>query len=277
LSKRPITTFARRPGGEGQLDSPRGIAIDSAGNIFVADTSNGRIEKYSPSGVFGTSIGTRGKGHGQFGEPNGLAVDRFGNIYVAEASNNRVQKLAPDGTFIAEWAPGFYGPRRIAIGPDDSIYVVDQGGTRIVKFSAGGRVLTTWGSGGNGDGQFSDHTSVAVDPTSNKVYVADPINRRIQVFDSDGKFLAKWLVPEWGQRHGFEDLAIDSQRGRLYASSANMNTILVFDLQGNITGTLTATPPDTLNSPSALALAKDKLFVLNTGSARVSVIALQTR
>jgi DNA-binding beta-propeller fold protein YncE len=278
LSKPPVTAFEGGQGnGRGQFDSPRGIAIDSAGNIFVADTNNGRIEKFSPSGVFITSVGTKGKGHGQFGEPNGLAIDRAGNIYVAEASNHRVQKLASDGTFIAEWAPGFYGPRRIAIGPDDSIYVVDQGRTRIVKFSPDGRVLTTWGSGGHGDGQFADHTSVAIDPISNRVYVADPINRRIQVLDSDGNFLAKWLVPEWGQPAGFEDLAIDSQRGRLYASSANMSTILVFDLQGNRTGTLTATPPDKPNSPSALALAKDKLLVLNSGSARVSVIDLQNR
>jgi sugar lactone lactonase YvrE len=278
LLKPPVTAFEGGRGtGRGQFESPRGIAIDGAGNIFVADTSNGRIEKFSPSGVFISSIGTRGKGHGQFGEPNGLAIDRFGNIYVSEASNHRVQKLAPDGTFIAEWAPGLYGPRRIAIGPDDSIYVLDQGRTRIVKFSPDGRVLMTWGSGGNGDGQFADHTSVAVDPTSNKVYVADPINSRIQVFDSDGKFLAKWLVPEWGQPAGFEDLAIDSQRGRLYASSAHMNTILVFDLQGNKTGTLTPSPPDTINGPSALALATDKLFVLNTGSARVSVIPLADR
>ncbi len=102
-------------------------------------------------------------------------------------------------------------------------------------------------------------------------------NSRIQVFDSDGKFLTKWSVPEWGQPLGFEDLAIDSQRGRLYASSAHMNSILVFDLQGNRTGTLTPTPPDKLDGPSALALAKDKLFVLNTDSARVSVIPLQNR
>jgi DNA-binding beta-propeller fold protein YncE len=138
-------------------------------------------------------------------------------------------------------------------------------------------VLTTWGSAGNGDGQFADHTSVAVDPTTNKVYVADPRNRRIQVFDSEGKFLTKWSVPEWGQPAGFEDLAIDSQRGRLYASSAHMSTILVFDLQGNRTGTLTPMPPDKLNGPPALALAKDKLLVLNSGSARVSVIDLQNR
>ena len=279
LPKTPVTEGGQREQ-TGRLDSPRAIAIDSAGNIFVADGNNGRIAKLSPSSAFITSLGTRGKGHGQFGEPNGVAIDRVGNIYVAEAANHRVQKLAPDGTFIAEWKgpdSGFYGPRRIAIGPDDSIYVVDQGRTRIVKFSPDGAVLATWGSGGNGDGQFSDHTSVAVDPTSNKVYVADPRNSRIEIFDSDGKFLAKWPVPEWGQPHGFEDLAIDPQRSRLYASSANMNTILVFDLQGNRTGTLTPTPPEKLNSPTGLALARDKLFVLNSGSARVSVIALQNR
>ena len=278
LSKPPVTAFEGGQGdGKGQFDGPRGIAIDTAGNIFVADTNNGRIEEFSPSGVFITSMGTKGKGHGQFGGPSGLAVDHCGYIYVAEALNHRVQKLAPNGTFIAEWAPGFYGPGRIAIGPDDSIYVVDSGRTRIVKFSPDGRVLTEWGSGGHGDGQFADHTSVAIDPTSNKVYVADPVNSRIQVFDPDGKFLTKWLVPEWGRPLGFEDLAIDLRRGSLYASSAHMNTILVFDLQGNRTGTLTPSPPDKLNGPSALALAKDKLLVLNSGSARVSVIDLQNR
>jgi DNA-binding beta-propeller fold protein YncE len=103
------------------------------------------------------------------------------------------------------------------------------------------------------------------------------MNSRIQVFDSDGKFLTKWLVPEWGPPVGFEDLAIDSQRGRLYASSAHMKSILVFDLQGNRVATLTPTPPDKLEGPSALALAKDKLFVLNNASARVAVISLQNR
>ena len=276
LSKTPVTAFEGGQGnGKGQFDGPRGIAINTAGNIFVADTNNGRIEEFSPSGVFITSMGTKGKGHGQFGGPSGLTVDHYGYIYVAEALNQRVQKLAPNGTFIAEWAFGFYGPGRIAIGPDDSIYVVDSGRTRIVKFSPDGRVLTEWGSGGHGDGQFADHTSVAVDPTTDKVYVADPINKRIQVFDSDGKFLTKWLVPEWGRPLGFEDLAIDLQRGRLYASSVHMNAILVFDLQGNRTGTLTPSSRDKLNGPSALALAKDKLLVLNRDSARVSVIDLQ--
>src|SRR6266487_965542 len=107
--------------GKGEFDLPTGLAVDASGNILVADTGNGRIEKFSPTGTFLSTIGTKGSGHGQLGEPNGIAVDRSGNIYVAEvASNHRVQKLAPDGTFIAEWKGpelGFYGPRRIAIGP----------------------------------------------------------------------------------------------------------------------------------------------------------------
>ena len=268
---------ASRGSDKGQFDSPTGLAVDANGNLLVADTNNSRIEKFSPSGVFLSSMGIKGIGYGQLGAPNGIAIDRAGNIYVADASKHRVEKLAPDGTVIDEWKgpePGFYGPRRIAIGRDDSVYVVDQGRTRIAKFSLDGRVLTVWGSKGSGDGQFNDHTSVAVDAKTNKVYVADPINKRIQVFDSNGHFLAKWLIPEWGQPHGFEDLAIDSQANRLYASSANMNSVLIFDLNGTRVGSLTPRAGDRLDGPSALALANRKLYVLNMIGNRVTAIDL---
>ncbi len=257
-----------RGSGKGEFDAPTAIALDANGNILIADTNNGRIQKFSPNGTFLASIG-------QFEAPNGIAVDGAGNIYVAEiGSKHRVQKLGPDGTFIAEWAPGLYGPRRIAIGPDHSIYVDDSGRNRIVKFSPDGQVLASWGSEGSGDGQFRGVSSVAVDPINNKVYVADPLNRRIQVFDSNGKFLIKWSIPEWGQTLGLEDLAIDSQTGRLYASSVHMNSVLIFDFAGTRLGSLTPKPPDKLDGPSALVLVNRKLYVLNMTGSRVSVIDL---
>ena len=225
------------------------------------------IQKFSPNGTFVASIAAT--------DPYGIAIDRAGNIFVTEIdSKHRVRKLRPDGTLIAEWAPGFYGPRKIAIAPDDSIYVVDSGRNRIVKFSPDGQVLASWGSDGSGDGQFRGLSSVAVDAANNKVYVADPINSRMQVFDSNGKFLSKWSVLEWREALGYEDLAIDPDRDRLYASSAHLSAILVFDLQGNRLGTITPTPPD---STSAIALAEGKLFVLNNASSRVSVIDLRNR
>jgi DNA-binding beta-propeller fold protein YncE len=273
LSKQTANMFRS---GKGQFDSPTAIAIDGSGNFFVADTGNGRIQKFSPTGAFITTIGTK-ENHHESSRPSGVAIDRAGHIYVADAGNHHVQKLAPSGTFVAEWKgaePGFYGPRRIAMGPDDSIYVVDQGHTRIVKFSPDGGVLSTWGSKGTGDGQFDDPTSVAVDSTTNKVYVADPINKRIQIFDSNGKFLAKWSIPEWGQPQGFEDLGVDPKTGRLYASSANTDSVLMFDLNGKRVGSLTPKPPDRLERPSALALANGKIYVLNMEGNRVSIIDL---
>jgi DNA-binding beta-propeller fold protein YncE len=263
--------------GKGEFDSPVGIAVDRNGNLLVSDTNNGRIEKFSPTGTFLDIIGTKGSGQGQLGAPNGIAVDSTGNMYVADASNHRVQKLSPDGRLIAEWRGpdvGFYGPRRIAIGPDDSVYVLDQGRTRVVKLSPDGRVLTTWGSKGTGDGQFDDPAAVAVDPTANNVYVADPRNKRIQVFDSEGKFLKKWAVPEWGGPYGFEDLVIDAKSGRVYASSTNMDAILIFDLNGNRTGSLRPKPPEVLDGPSGLALAGGKLYVVNMHGNRVVSIDL---
>jgi DNA-binding beta-propeller fold protein YncE len=278
LGEAVVSMFEGGKGTEdGEFDSPTGIAVDGNGNVFVADSGNGRIQKFSSTGAFLTTIGSKSSGHEQLSAPSGIAVDPAGNIYVAEAGNHRVQKLSRDATFIAEWKGpdvGFYGPRRIAIGPDESIYIVDQGRTRIVKFDSDGRVLAVWGTKGDGAGQFNDPTSVAIDPKTNRVYVADPINKRIQVFDSNGKFLAKWSVPEWGQPVGFEDLVIDSQRGRLYASSAHMPAVLIFDLNGARIGSLTPKSPERLEGPSALALANGKLYVLNMAGNRVSVIDL---
>jgi len=273
LPKGVTNMFAGGKGvGNGQFDSPTGIVVDANGNILVADTGNGRIEKFTPTGTFLSTMGSKVGSQEQFSSPNGIAVDRTGNIYVADAGTHRVLKLSPEGTFIAEWIgpePGFYGPRGVAISPDDSIYVVDQGHTRIVKFSPDGRVLSIWGSKGTGEGQFNDPTSVAVDPTSNRVYVADPINSRIQVFDSNGKFLTKWPVHEWGQPHGFEDLAIDSDADRLYASSAHMDAALVFDLNGNRLGSLRPNPPEKIEGASALVIANKKLYVLCASSNHV--------
>jgi len=101
-----------------------------------------------------------------------------------------------------------------------------------------------------------------------------PICRRIQVFDSNGKFLSKWLIPERGQTLGFEDLAVDSQTGRLYSSSAHMNSVLIFDFGGTRIGSLMPKPPDKLEGPLALALSNRKLYVLNRAGNRVSAIDL---
>ena len=86
--------------------------------------------------------------------------------------------------------------------------------------------------------------------------------------------MTKWPVSEWGKAVGYEDLAIDSQTGRLYASSAHINTVFVFDLNGTRLGNLMPKAPDNLEGPSALALFHRKLYVLDMTGNRVNVIDL---
>jgi DNA-binding beta-propeller fold protein YncE len=215
-------------------------------------------------------------------EPGGIAFDSAGNLYVTDVANRRVQKLKPDGTFMAEWKgpdPGFYGPRDLFVGRDNSVYVVDQGHSRVVKFDANGGIAAVWGTPGTGDGQFREPTAIAVDEKNERVYVADPRNQRIAVFDPNGKFIAKWLVTEWGAQAAwyFQDLAIDSINGLLYASSNATDEVLVFTLSGNKIKSLKADPPDKVTGASAIALAKNSLYVINTFSARVSRIELETK
>jgi sugar lactone lactonase YvrE len=261
----------------GQLNFPRGLAVDNAGNIFVADTNNDRLQKFSPTGVFLSVIGKRGSGSGQFLEPGGIAVDSGGNIYVADVSNHRVQKLKADGTFLTEWKgpePGFVAPRDIAIGSDNSIYVVDQGRAQIIRLDPNGKALAIWGAPGKEDGQLSGPTSIVVDDKNDRVYVADPSNKRIEVFDRNGKFFAKWVVEEWAAPTSwyFQDLALDSKAGLLYASSGD--AVLVFDLAGKKITSLRPAPPDKLVGAATVVLAKNGLYVVSTFSARVSRIEL---
>jgi DNA-binding beta-propeller fold protein YncE len=265
---------------KGQFDLPRGITVDRSGNVLIADTNNGRIQKFSPAGMFLGVIGTKGEGLGEFQGPCAVAVDSSGNIYVADTGNQRVQKLMPDGTFVAEWKgpdPGFYGPRDISIGADNNVYVVDEGHARIVKLDTDGNVLAVWGERGTGDGQFDDATSVAVDANNDKVYVADPLNRRIEVFDTKGHFVANWLVQEWRPIQNawyMQHLAIDSKAGRLYATSTQTDEVLAFDLTGRKIASLRPRPPDKLEGASALVLANRKLYVICAFGNRVSQIDL---
>jgi tripartite motif-containing protein 71 len=70
------------------------VATDGSGNVYVADSSNDRIQKFDASGAFLTTWGSLGSGNGQFNFPLGVATDGSGNVYVADSGNNRIQKFA---------------------------------------------------------------------------------------------------------------------------------------------------------------------------------------
>ena len=93
--------------GNGQFDGPRGVAVHGAGNVYVADLGNHRVEKFDGSGTFLTSWGSFGSGNGQFDSPTGVAVDGAGNVYVADNGHHRIEKFSA-----APFGPTFSVPPR---------------------------------------------------------------------------------------------------------------------------------------------------------------------
>jgi sugar lactone lactonase YvrE len=181
----------------GQFNEPEGVAVAPDGTVYVADTWNDRIQRFSATGQFLGTWGSFGSGDGQFGWPSGVAVAPDGTVYVADSENNRIQRFTATGQFLGKWGSKgsgdgqFNEPQGVAVAPDATIYVADSYNHRIQRFSATGAFLNKWGSEGSGDGQFEIPYGVAVAPDGT-VYVADRQNDRIQHFTATGQFLGKW-------------------------------------------------------------------------------------
>lgn len=174
--------------GNGQFNAPVGIALDSSGNVYVADTGNNRIQKFDATGTYITKWGAAGTGNGQFNAPTGIVVDSGDNVYVVDRGNNRVQKFSSTGTYITKWGTTgagngqFNSPRHMSVDSSNNIYVADTGNNRIQKFDSTGTYLAQWGSSGTGNGQFTGPRAVVVSSAGSVAYVSDTGNNRIERF-----------------------------------------------------------------------------------------------
>ncbi|MEY2519011.1 MAG: hypothetical protein QOF24_770 [Verrucomicrobiota bacterium] len=201
-------------GSAARFNGPQGVAVDKAGNVYVADTDNHTIRKVTPAGLVTTVAGKplfigRADGNGssaRFAAPFGIAADGAGNLYVAEASGNWIRKVTPagdvsvfagagtvGGTDGAGSAAQFNSPEGVALDKAGNLYVADFFNHTIRKISPAG-VVTTWAGAtaiaGYADGpgnaaRFNAPRAVAVDSADN-VFVADFYNHIIRKITPDG-------------------------------------------------------------------------------------------
>ena len=198
------------------LSGPVGVALDGAGNLYIADRDNQRIRKVDPAGTITTVAGNGTAGFSgdggaaaaaQLNNPAGLSLDAAGNLYIADRDNQRIRKVDPAGvitTVAGDGAQGFGGDSGAAVAaqlnapygvaPDGSgnLYIADFGNNRIRKVDPAGTITTVAGGGSSlGDGgmataaRLSGPAGVAPDGAGN-LYIADSSHQRIRKVDSTG-------------------------------------------------------------------------------------------
>lgn len=194
--------------GAGQFNEPVGVAVDAAGDVYVTDHANHRVQKFRVAQTGGAwaathlaSWGTPGSGNGQFNLPYGITADAAGNLWIADGFNGRVQRFNPGGVYQSTLGGPGTAPGQFIIAtwlgrhPSGDVLVTStnsnpQDGTLadaanqwVSRFTSTGAFVSRFGGAfGGGPSQFRLPFAVVVD-ANNRAYVSDYYNSRVQIFD----------------------------------------------------------------------------------------------
>jgi hypothetical protein len=260
--------------GPGQFRNPGQVAVDGAGNVFVTDGDNSRVQKFNPTGSLITTFGSVGTGNGQFTDPLGFASVPGGDIFVGDFVQHTVQRFTNDGTFVLKFpttsgtAPGQLGSvGDLAIASDGGVWVGDSGNNRVQKFDANGNFTgLVIGGPGSAPGQFLQPRGLATDVDGN-LYVAEGGNARISKFDANGNLIKVFGSAGTGngQFTGLSDVTIDVF-GNLWVANTDARRIDRFDLDGNFISSSKGFKSESIRPVSVAAAPDGSIYALNYGT-----------
>ncbi len=285
----PVLAFGREGTGPGEFRGPIGVAVDDSGYVYITDSGNDRIEKFSADGKFVTSWGHTGSAAGELRRPMHIRWATDGLLYVAEYLNDRIQVFRRDGRSVSRIggdraAPpaALDAPGGVAVSPlGREVWVADFYHHRVAVFSRDGRYLGQVGTPGRWlVGRLHYPTDITFGPRGT-VYVADAYNNRIQRFAADGHLLNAWGGPfgsglpgPWrGWFHVATGVGVDSV-GNVYVADFYNNRVQEFGSDGAFLAACggRGSGLGQLDRPTAVAVGPEaRVYVVDFGNNRVQV------
>jgi len=266
------------PGGQpsNSMVKPYGIAVAPDGRVFVTDTAARRVFVFDPERKIVSFVGESGPG--KLAKPIGVAVDELNRVFVADATLNRVFAYAPDGSLaMAIGHEGeFQSPSGLAIDRTNKrVYVADAGKHHVLCYSTeDGSLLRTIGQRGAEPGNFNFPTNLFVDRRG-RLYVADTLNFRVQVFDVEGKVVSSF--GEQGDTPGTlnrpKGVGVDSE-GHIYVADTSFGNFQIFNADGQLllfVGTAGVEPGEFFLPAGLYIDERDRIYVADQGNSRVQV------
>lgn len=271
------TPFGGAGTAEGKTQRPMGVAVDSAGNVWVVDRENNRVEKFDETGKFLMQFGKLGPGDGEFNDPRAIAISPTGTVWVSDLGNHRVQAFNSEGKFVRKITnASFSEPYGVATGPGGVLWVSDAGSDKLFEFNESGTFIR-YGSGSasspSGAIELNAAVGLATDPAGN-VWLVDNGYNRVQKYDPNGKYALQFGSTGTGNGQLTTPVGIAVARsGNLLVADGGNNRVEVFQPNGvylrqfGTTGTGNAQ----FTEPRGIAVnAEGTAFIGDAGNHRIA-------
>ncbi|MCX5801085.1 MAG: NHL repeat-containing protein [Candidatus Eisenbacteria bacterium] len=265
----------------GQFRTPSSIAVDSFGNLLVADTGNNRIQKFDAYGHFLLEFGGLGTEGAELNRPTD-AVENSLSVYVVDSMNERVLEYGPEGRFISVCVSGEtldgsgrgFGPRKLAFSESGYGFLTDVEADAVIVLSKFWEPISVIGGFGSGEGHFADPLGITC-TRGGEVLVCDSGNGRLQILDTLGNFVA--LLETCSGRALCEPVDVDAgPDGSLYVVDRLGKRVLVFNSDRTFRCEIPGSDGPSLVSPCAVAASSKGIVYIVDGGADV-VHAFETK
>jgi DNA-binding beta-propeller fold protein YncE len=220
--------------GLGEFREPSGVAVDSSGNIYVADTANNRMQKLTPDGTFVDEW--KGPEPGFYG-PRDISIGADNNIYVVDEGHARIVKLDTNGNTLAVWGAketgdGQFSPTSVAVDAhNDRVYVADPPNRRIEVFDTNGHFVANWSVPEWRPIQnawYMQH--LVIDSKADRLYATSTQTDEVLVFDLTGEKIASLRPRPPDKLEGASALVLANRK--LYVLCTFGNRVSQIDLSG---------------------------------------------